>query len=97
MAQFKESVELIEGINAITKACIEQFADGFQATDLPILVAKLMADPKVIAACTGLGQIKSEFSNMDAAKIADAVKEITPPMTDLVVGVILALQARAAK
>jgi len=97
MAQFKESVELIEGINAITLACIEQFGDGFQATDVPALVAKLMADPKVMGACTGLGGIKTEFANMDAAKIADAVKELTPPMTDLVVGTILALQAKAAK
>ena len=97
MAKFKESVELIEGINAITRACIEQFMDGFQATDLPILVTKLMSDQKVIDACTGLGQIKSEFANMDAAKIADAVKELTPPMTDLVVGVILILQAKAEK
>jgi tagatose-1,6-bisphosphate aldolase len=97
MAQFKESVELIEGINAITRACIVQFADGFQATDLPVLVTKLMSDPKVVAACTGLGGIKTEFANMDGAKIADAIKELTPPMTDLVVGVIADLQAKASK
>jgi tagatose-1,6-bisphosphate aldolase len=97
MANFRESVELIEGINAITRACIVQFSDGFQATDLPALVAKLMADPKVMAACTGLGGIKTEFSNMDGAKIADAIKELTPPMTDLVVGVVTDLQAKASK
>ena len=97
MAQFKESVELIEGINAITRACIVQFSDGFQATDIPLLVTKLMSDPKVTAACTGLGGIKAEFSNMDGAKIAGAIKELTPVMTDLVVGVIADLQAKAAK
>lgn len=97
MAQFKESVELVEGINAITRACIQQFADGFQATDLPMLVAKLAADPKVTLAVQGIGNVKTEFANMDAAKIADAVKELTPPMTDLVVGVIQDLQAKAAK
>jgi tagatose-1,6-bisphosphate aldolase len=94
--QFKESVELIEGIAAITRACIQQFADGFQATDLPVLVAKLAADPKVTAAVQGVSGVKVEFSAMDAGKIADAVKELTPPMTDLVVGVIQDLQAKAA-
>ena len=97
MVQFKESVELIEGINAITRACIQQFADGFQPTDLPVLVAKLAADPKVTLAIQGVGGIKAEFAGMDASKIADAIKELTPPMTDLVVGVIQDLQAKAAK
>ena len=97
MAQFKESVELIEGINAITRACIQQFADGFQATDLPVLVAKLMSDPKVVAACSGLGGIKTEFSAMDGAKYAEAIKELVPVITDLVVGIITDLQAKAAQ
>jgi tagatose-1,6-bisphosphate aldolase len=97
MAQFKESVELVEGINAITRACIQQFADGFQATDLPVLVAKLASDPKVTAAIQGIQGVKAEFSNMDAVKVAEAVRELAPPMTDLVLGVIQDLQAKAAK
>ena len=97
MAQFKESVELVEGINAITRACIQQFADGFQATDLPVLVAKLAADQKVTLAIQGVQGIKAEFSNMDAVKVAEAVRELAPPMTDLVLGVIQDLQAKAAK
>ena len=97
MAQFKESVELVEGINAITRACIQQFADGFQVTDLPVLVAKLASDPKVTAAIHGVQGIKAEFANMDAVKVAEAVRELAPPMTDLVLGVIQDLQAKAAK
>lgn len=97
MAQFKESVELVEGINAITRACIVQFSDGFQATDIPVLVTKLMSDPKVVAACTGLGGIKTEFANMDGAKYAEAIKELVPVITDLIVGVIDDLRAKATK
>jgi len=97
MAQFKESVELVEGINVITRACIQQFADGFQATDLPVLVAKLAADPKVTAAIQGVSGIKTEFSGMNAVKVAEAVRELAPPMTDLVLGVIQDLQAKAEK
>lgn len=95
--QFKESRELLEGVNAITIACIQQFADGFQPTDLPVLVTKLMSDPKVVAACTGLAGLKTEFADMTAEKYAAAIKELTPPMADLVCGVIVALKQKAAQ
>jgi hypothetical protein len=95
MAQFKESVELIEGINAITRACIQQFSDGFQATDLAVLVGKLSTDPKVRAAIEGISGVKTEFQNMDSEKVADAVKELAPAMVDLVLGVVKDLRAKA--
>lgn len=94
--EFKESRELIEGIAAITKACIEQFSDGFQATDLPVLVGKLAVDPKVMAAVQGCGGIKTEFAAMTPEKYAEAVKELTPAIVDLVTSVILSLRAKAA-
>jgi hypothetical protein len=51
----------------------------------------------VVAACSGLGGIKTEFSSMDGAKYAEAIKELVPVITDLVVGIITDLQAKAVQ
>lgn len=95
--QFKESAELLAGVQEIAVTIIEALGDGFQVTDIPTVVAKLSTNPKVVVAIEGVSKVKSEFAEMTPEKIADSVKELSGPAANLVIGIILALRANAAK
>mgnify|MGYP000737143228 CR=1 FL=1 len=93
--QFKETRELIEGVSVIVQACIRRLSDGFQPSDLPLLVAELANNPKVATAISGASLVKAEFEQMTPEKTAEAIKELAPAMTDLVVGVVVSLRAKS--
>ncbi len=61
----KELSELVKAMLLVVELGVEQFADGFQAEDLPVLFSKLALDPRVQKGFKGLSALKGEVGDLD--------------------------------
>jgi hypothetical protein len=65
MPGIKETLEVIEAISEIKKVIAKELSDGFQYDDVPNIVEKLSASPKVLAAIEGADQVLPELKDLD--------------------------------
>jgi len=61
----EELSELIKGLFAFSGHVIDALKDGFDLTDLPVILSKLGYDPEVKEALEGLGKIGKEVKDID--------------------------------
>lgn len=81
MTDVKESVELIEGLGALSKAVVAQLKDGFQPVDvLDLIKAVLDKDSelsaKLLAAFVGIAAVPGELGDLDLFEIIKLGQEI---------------------
>lgn len=81
MAGIKETVELVEGLGALSKAVIAALKDGFQPADVLELIKKAVDEDselgaKLLTAFVGIAAVPSELSDLDLWEIVKLGKEI---------------------
>jgi hypothetical protein len=81
MAGIKETVELVEGLGALSKAVVAALKDGFQPADAIDLIKKALDEnselgAKLLAAFVGIAAVPAELSDLDLWEIVKLGKEI---------------------
>lgn len=81
MAGIKESVELVEGLGALSKAVVAVLKDGFQPVDAFDLIKKALDEKselgaKLLAAFVGIAAVPGELANLDLFEIIELGKEV---------------------
>ena len=81
MAGIKETVELVEGLGALSKAVVAQLKDGFQPVDvLDLIKAVLDKDSelsaKLLAAFNGIAAVPGELSDLDLFEVIKLGQEV---------------------
>tara|TARA_R110000868_G_scaffold250282_4_gene506781 strand:- start:5659 stop:5979 length:321 start_codon:yes stop_codon:yes gene_type:complete len=82
MADVKESVELIEGLGALSKAVVAELKDGFQPVGDVLAVIKAALDKnselnaKLLAAFVGIAAVPGELGDLDLFEIIKLGQEI---------------------
>jgi hypothetical protein len=82
MAGIKETVELVEGLGALSDAVVVQLKDGFQpGEDVLVLIKKALDEngelgAKLLKAFIGIAAVKDELGDLDLFEIVKLAKEV---------------------
>lgn len=81
MAGIKESVELIEGLGALSRAVVALLKDGPQPSDLLALLKEVLEkdselNAKLLAAFVGIAVVPGELGDLDLFEIIKLGQEI---------------------
>lgn len=61
----KEAKELLNGVGVLVVMLLEQFKDGFQVEDLPVLLGKIAMNAELKEALSGVQNLPGEFKDLD--------------------------------
>jgi hypothetical protein len=82
MPGIKETVELVEGVGALTKAVVAQIKDGFQPVDDVLVLIKAALDKdsalgaKLLAAFVGIAAVPVELKDLSFLEIIELGQEV---------------------
>lgn len=81
MAGIKETVELVEGLGALSKAVIAALKDGFQPADVLDLIKRAVDEDselgaKLLAAFVGIAAVPGELGDLDLFEILKLGKTV---------------------